>query len=138
MSPDVALLRSSFNLVIEREPELTRVFYDILFERYPQARPLFRRNTPAMQQRMLAQALGAVVEHLEDGPWLVETLGKMGARHEAYGVTREMYGWVGDALLATLARAAGPDWTPDLAAAWAAAYGAITGLMQQGAAAKAA
>ena len=36
---------------------------------------------------------------------------------------------------ATLAEVAGKDWTPKLEAAWTEAYGAIAGLMKQGAAA---
>lgn len=133
MSLNVELLTSSFELVIERQPQLTTRFYEILFERYPQAKPLFGRNSGPTQARMLGEALAAVVEHLEDAPWLAENLGALGARHVDYGVTDEMYGWVGDALLATLAEAAGDDWSPALAQAWADAYGAIAGLMQSGA-----
>jgi len=44
-----------------------------------------------------------------------------------------MYGWVGECLLATLAEVAGSDWTDELHASWAAAYGAIAGLMIAGA-----
>jgi hemoglobin-like flavoprotein len=61
----------------------------------------------------------------------------MGAKHVDYGVTTEMYGWVGESLLATLAEVAGADWTPPLAIAWTEAYGAIAGLMQMGAAERA-
>lgn len=133
MSLNVPLLRSSFDLVLEREPALTVRFYEILFERYPQARPMFSRNEPAKQQEMLAKALAAVVDHLEDAPWLESTLGAMGAKHIDYGVTEEMYGWVGDSLLRTLAEVAGDAWTPELESAWAAAYGAIRDLMLAGA-----
>lgn len=133
MSLNVPLLRSSFDLVLEREPALTVRFYEILFERYPQARPMFSRNEPAKQQEMLAKALAAVVDHLEDAPWLESTLGAMGAKHIDYGVTEEMYGWVGDALLRTLGEVAGDAWTPELESAWAAAYGAIRDLMLAGA-----
>jgi hemoglobin-like flavoprotein len=134
MGLNVELLRSSFDLVIERQPDVTRRFYEILFTRYPQAKPLFGRRSEVEQQKMLAQALVAVLEHLEDGPWLTDTLTNMGEKHVSYGVTNEMYGWVGASLLATLAEVAGDAWTPELAAAWTEAYGAIAGLMQQGAA----
>jgi hemoglobin-like flavoprotein len=83
---------------------------------------------------MLTEALVAVLDHLEDAPWLESELQSLGAKHLDYGVTPEMYGWVGDALLRTLAEAAGSAWTPELQAAWAEAYGAIAGLMQRGAA----
>jgi hemoglobin-like flavoprotein len=134
MALNVALLRSSFELVIDRQPQLTHRFYEILFERYPQAKPLFRRNAPAQQEKMLNDALVAVLDHLEDAPWLSATLKALGAKHVGYGVTDEMYGWVGASLIATLAEAGGPYWTPDLAKAWTEAYGAISGLMQAGAA----
>jgi hemoglobin-like flavoprotein len=138
MGLNVALLRSSFDLVLEREPHLTVRFYDNLFARYPQARPLFHRSPRATQEKMLADALVSVIDHLEDAPWLVEKLGAIGIKHAEYGVTAEMYPWVGDALVATLADVAGPDWNAELASEWGAAYGAITSMMLSGAQAAAA
>jgi hypothetical protein len=38
--------------------------------------------------------------------------------------------WVGASLPETLASVAGDDWTPELAAQWTEAYGAIAQLMQ--------
>jgi len=133
MALDVTLLRSSFQTVLDRNPAITARFYEILFERYPQAKPLFKPGNQKRQEQMLAEALVAVVDHLEDGPWLEETLGALGAKHVGYGVTAEMYDWVGDSLLRALGEAAGSDWSPDLARAWGDAYGAIAGLMLRGA-----
>jgi hemoglobin-like flavoprotein len=134
MSLNVPLLRSSFALVLERKPDLTDRFYEILFEQHPEAKPLFGRNSARAQSDMLATALVAVVDHLEDATWLTETLGALGTRHQGYGVTAEMYGWVGGALLTTLAEVGGEDWTPELAGAWTDAFGAIASLMQRPAA----
>src|SRR5262252_2599132 len=137
METDVALdselLRTSFDLVLENQPELTPRFYEILFERYPQVEPLFGRNTRANQAQMLQRALVAVMEHIEDTQWLSETLSALGKKHVDYRVSEEMYDWVGASLLATLAEAAGPAWTPRVAAAWTEAYGAIASLMKAGA-----
>lgn len=133
MSLDVALLRSSFDLLVARQPQITPRFYEILFSKYPQAKPLFGRNSGPAQAEMLQQALVSVLEHLEDASWLSHNLGALGAKHVSYGVSEEMYGWVGDSLLTTLAEIAGADWSPQLASAWTTAYGAIAGLMQQGA-----
>jgi hemoglobin-like flavoprotein len=130
---DSEILRSSFDFVVSREPELTLRFYEILFARYPQAQPLFGRNSRANQAQMLQGALMAVMDHLEDANWLQSTLTAMGKKHVDYGVTDEMYDWVGSSLLATLAEIAGPAWTPKLEAAWTDAYGAIAGLMKAGA-----
>ena len=132
MALDAALLRSSFALVVERQPALTHRFYEVLFARYPQARPLFGKDT-RRQEEMLQGALVAVVDHLDDAAWLQQTLAGLGAKHVDYGVTAEMYGWVGESLLATLAEVAAEAWTPALERAWTDAYGAIVELMLAGA-----
>lgn len=134
MSLNVNLLRSSFELVVENSPTITTRFYEIFFERYPQVRPMFSTRSSDQQAKMLTQALVAVVDHLEDAPWLQQTLGAMGQKHVGYGVKDEMYNWVGECLLAALAEAAGAAWTDEVAQAWTDAYGAITSLMLAGAA----
>lgn len=134
MSLDATVLRQSLELVASREPQITKRFYEIFFARYPVVVPLFSRNAPERQQKMLQDAIVAVVDHVEDATWLTETLTAIGAKHVDYGVTDEMYPWVGECLLATLAEIAGPEWTPEVAKAWTDAYGAISGLMIRGAA----
>jgi len=130
MALNVPVLRSTFDLVVERQPQVVHRFYEILFSRYPQAMPLFGRNSAAAQEKMLTDALVAVLDHLDDAPWLQSTLSGLGAKHKGYGVTDEMYDWVGASLLAALAEAAGGDWSREAEVAWTDAYGAIAGLMK--------
>jgi hemoglobin-like flavoprotein len=125
-------LRASFQLVVEKEPLVFERFYDILFARRPTVRRLFRSHGRTAQAEMLTRALVSVLDRLEDAAWLEETLGGLGSKHVAYGVTDEMYEWVGEALLATLEEVAGPDWTPDVAADWSEVYGEIAALMKKG------
>lgn len=132
MSLNAPLLRASLEIVVARQPEITPRFYEILFERYPQVKPLFGRNSSANQARMLQDAIVAVVDHVEDAEWLTTTLHAMGRKHVDYGVTEAMYAYVGDSLLATLAEHAGEAWTPDVATAWTDAYTAISSLMIAG------
>jgi hemoglobin-like flavoprotein len=133
MSLNTQLLRTSFELVVERAPDLTHRFYAVLFERYPQTQAMFSPSRRGQQENMLTQALVAVMDHLDDAPWLVNTLRALGARHVNYGVTDEMYGWVAESLLITLEEVAGAEWSPELANAWTEALTAIAGLMQAGA-----
>lgn len=133
MSLDVEALRGSFELVVERAPDVVHRFYGILFSRYPQVRPMFARNSAEQQEKMLTQALAAVIEHLEDAPWLETQLQAMGAKHVGYGVSDDMYAWVGECLVAALKDAAGDAWTPRIETAWTDAFGAISGLMIAGA-----
>jgi len=133
MALNPQILTDTLPLVLARSPNLTGRFYEILFERYPAAAPLFRMDRLKAQEKMLADAIGAVVAHVEDAGWLVGTLKAMGARHLRYGVTEEMYGWVADSLLSAMAEAAGDDWTDEVRDAWTTALGAVAGLMQEGA-----
>jgi hemoglobin-like flavoprotein len=133
MSLDVEALRGSFHLVVERDPNVVHRFYEILFDRYPASRALFSRNTSRHQEEMLTGALVAVIEHLEDAGWLKQQLAALGAKHIEYGVQDHMYPWVGECLVATLKEVAGPEWTPRIEQAWLAAFGAISGLMIDGA-----
>lgn len=129
MALNPSLLRSSFELVTAREPNIVSRFYEIFFERYPQVKPLFKRGNAETQHQKLGAALGAVLEHLEDPNWLTEQLGAMGRRHDGYGVTDDMYPWVGECLIAAMQEAAGDEWTADMTVAWSDAYGAIVSLM---------
>src|SRR5512140_1386448 len=108
MGLNIILLRESFELVATANPAVVTRFYEILFERYPQTRQMFPTDGMAQQAEMLTGALVAVLDHLEDAPWLKDTLGALGAKHVGYGVTREMYDWVGACLIAALAETAGP------------------------------
>lgn len=134
MALNETLLRESLDAAVEREGLVTRRFYELLFARYPQVEPLFGKNAPEIQQKMLQEALVAVLDHLDDGEWLTETLGTMGVVHARdYQVTAEMYPMVGECLVAALSEAAGETWTPAHAEAWGEAFGAVSSLMLAGA-----
>lgn len=123
------MLRDSFALVKPHGSDLTGLFYKLLFERYPQVRPLFSKVDLAEQRKKLLAALALVVANADKPAVLAPVLAEMGARHVGYGAEEGHYPAVGECLLAALAQIAGPAWTPDLEAAWAEAYGAVTQLM---------
>lgn len=133
MSDAATLLRESVAVAAAREPIITKRFYEIFHSRYPVVVPLFSRNSREKQQEMLQGALLAVLDHLDDAAWLESTLGAIGAGHVAYGVTDEMYPWVGECLIAALADLNGDQWTRAHEEAWANAYGALMGMALAGA-----
>lgn len=128
---DKALLQRSLALVDDGDTGLTVRFYEILFERYPEVRPMFGSDTTP-QARMLREAIIAVLGHLDDAAWLADTLGVLGARHAGYGVSEPMYDAVAECLLAAMSERGGQDWTPQMSAAWTEALGAVSGLMLAG------
>lgn len=131
---DKELMYESIGWAAEREPVITRRFYEILFARYPQVQPLFGKNARDAQAKMLQDAVLMALDHLDDAQWLTETIGAVGAKHLSYGVTDEMYPMVGECLVATLAEHCGERWTKSHEDAWVRTWGALQGLALAGAA----
>lgn len=119
---DLELLRATLELTLASDDTFPARFYEILLGRHPELAPMFHRNSRGAQGKMFAQKLVALVDHLGDPGWLARELGALAASHAGYGVTAEMYPWVGDALVATLGEACGPDWTAAAERAWRDAY----------------
>jgi hemoglobin-like flavoprotein len=134
---DVHLLRSSFDIILARavdakgESNLAWRIYDRFFGQYPDARRLFNKSL-AVQERMLAEAFLAVIEHLEDADWLTVVLGSLGKQHHAWHVTPKMYGWVKASILWVFRDVMGTDWTDEMENQWNAALSAVNNLMLAG------
>jgi hemoglobin-like flavoprotein len=119
---DTSLLRDTLERTLAHDDTFPQRFYERLLDAHPELRPMFHRNSPGAQNKMFAQKLTALVDHLGEPAWLDRELPALAASHASYGVTTEMYGWVGDALIATVAEACGDEWTPAAERAWREAY----------------
>jgi nitric oxide dioxygenase len=129
MTPEqVVLVQQSFAQVAPIADKAAEIFYDRLFEVAPAVKPLFSGDM-AEQRRKLMATLAAVVGGLSDLPSVLPTASALAKRHVGYGARPEHYPVVGDALLWTLARGLGPQWTPEVSAAWTAAYATLSGFM---------
>lgn len=127
-----ALLEESLELALVRDPDFPRLFYEILFRDYPSTQGLFKKNSMNVQRTMLSKTLMAAVDHIDDSTWLDENLRPMGADHQRYGVTPEMYDWMNVALKAALAETCGKEWTAEHAVAWDDALGRLVTAMRAG------
>ena len=119
------ILRDTLEITLAKDDSFPQRFYNILFSAHPQLRPMFHRSSPAAQNKMFAQKLAAIVDHVDDPAWLDRELVLLASKHAGYGVTREMYAWVGEALIETLRAACGDTWTDEAESAWRTAYGSI-------------
>jgi len=109
------------------------MFYARLFELDPSLRPLFKGDM-AEQGRKLMVMLAVAVRGLDRLDELVPAVEKLGARHATYGVTDAHYDTVAAALLWTLDKGLGADFTPEVRDAWVAVYTTLATTMQSGAA----
>lgn len=137
MTPEnIALVKTSWQQVLPIQKAAAELFYGRLFELDPSLRPLFRGDMTE-QGRKLMTMINMVVMGLDRlGPMLgaIEDLGR---RHVAYGVTDAHYDTVGSALLWTLGKGLGEQFTPAVQAAWAQAYDTLASAMKQAATAAA-
>lgn len=132
-SEQINLVQTSFKEVRPIAPAAAALFYTRLFELDPQLRRLFSSDL-ANQGRMLMSMLGAAVNGLTNLEGIVPVVRELGARHVGYGVKDAHYATVGTALLWTLEQGLGDKFTPAVRDAWTAAYGLLSGVMQEGAA----
>ena len=126
-----ALVRSSWPALAERAGELAATFYHRLFEIDGSAAQLFADVDMSAQEAKLMRALTTVVAALDDPGDLLESLGGLAKRHAGYGVELRHFDSVGDALLWAIADTLGPRFTPELRAAWGAAYALIASVMKR-------
>jgi hemoglobin-like flavoprotein len=121
----IKLLRDTLELTLAKDDSFPQRFYDRLFATHPEVKPMFHRSSPGAQNKMFAQKLTTIVDHIDDKEWLQRELGTLAAKHTSYGVKPEMYAWVGDALIATLREACAEEWSSEAEAAWSAAYDSL-------------
>ncbi|MGW5733113.1 MULTISPECIES: globin domain-containing protein [Streptomyces] len=115
------LIRRSLAVVEPQAQELTVYFYTILFVRHPGVRELFPENMDVQRDRLL-RALLRIVDLVDSPENLARFCSRLGRDHRKFGALAGHYAAVGECLLATLARYAGPAWTPEIARAWQRAY----------------
>ncbi|UJX48098.1 globin family protein [Xanthobacter sp. YC-JY1] len=129
MTPSqIELIQDSFRKVVPIADTAAALFYGRLFEIVPEVKPLFKGDM-SLQGAKLMATLGLVVAGLNDLSKIVPAAESLARKHVAYGVKDEHYAPVGAALIWTLERGLGPDFTPETKDAWVEAYGILSSVM---------
>ncbi len=129
MTPEqVKAIQESFKKVAPISEQAAALFYGRLFEIAPAVKPLFRGDMTEQGRKLMA-TLAVVVSGLSNLEGILPAASALAKRHVGYGVKAADYTPVGAALLWTLERGLGDAWTPDLAAAWGAAYTVLSEYM---------
>lgn len=131
-SHEISLVKNSFQKVAPISEQAAAIFYARLFELDPSLRALFHGDM-ADQGRKLMQMLSLAVNGLERLEVLAPVVRQLGMRHANYHVRDEHYDTVGEALLWTLGKGLGPDFTSEMQAAWARTYWLLAETMKAGA-----
>jgi len=134
MNPEsIALVQASWKKVVPIAEQAAAMFYAKLFELDPSLKALFKSDLKA-QGRKLTSMLNTAVVNLANLGSILPAVEDLGRRHVGYGVEPAHYETVGTALIATLEKGLGAEFTPDVRAAWIEAYTALATVMQTAAA----
>lgn len=124
----VADVQRTWELCVPIADTAADLFYAKLFELDPSLRALFPSDLKEQKKKLMTMITTAV-RSLKDLGALVPVVQALGKRHVAYKVKDKDYTTVGAALLDTLEKGLGKEWTPPVKEAWIAVYGVLSSVM---------
>jgi hemoglobin-like flavoprotein len=124
------LVQNTWEKVLPKSESAATLFYGRLFDLDPSTRPLFTHTNMPDQRKKLMYLIGTVVNGLNMLDQLIPAVSNLGRRHLAYGVKDEHYSSVGGALIWTLERGLGADFTPEVKEAWTTLYNLLADTMK--------
>jgi len=124
----IELVKKTWSQVSGDPDAVAALFYDRLFQIAPEARPLFPESMEE-QGAKLMQMLATAIANLDRLGEVRPALTALAVRHLDYGTLPEHYPIVGQALLDTLDRGLGEDFTPEVRAAWSEIYEKLSSIM---------
>jgi hemoglobin-like flavoprotein len=129
MKPDtLQLLQASFLRLASDRTSSSRLFYDRLFELSPGLRCLFKVDLIAQQQKLMT-SLVQIMRSVEQPAALAASIDGLAQRHLAYGARPEHLETFNQALLWTLEKQLGADFTDEMREAWQDTYAKVARLM---------
>ncbi len=129
---DVDLLEKTFEALVPSGEKIVKRFYQELFKRYPDVKPMFGSTSISAQQKKLLAALKLVISSLRKPQALESALMDLGSKHENYGAIAEHYDAVAETMLDVLEEFAGDLWTLEVHDAWSDALNLVAQTMLKG------
>ncbi len=118
---DPRLIKESWTVVEPVADKVAGYFYARLFIENPEVRDMFPPYMDVQRGRLLG-AIVRIVQGIDRPEFLANFLEQLGRDHRKFGAKPAHYEAVGRALVSALKRYAGEAWTPQVEAAWVAAY----------------
>lgn len=125
----ITLVQDSFEKVLPMADAAASLFYARLFDLDPKLESLFKGDITE-QGRKLMQMIGVAVKSLDRLEQIMPAVEALGARHVGYGVRDKDYDTVGRALIWTLRKGLGDDFTSQVESAWVEVYSTLAGAMK--------
>ena len=132
MKPEqIKLVKKTWKILMGINPTIIGdAFYSKLFTDHPAIRKLFPSDMN-QQYIKLVDMLTSIIMNLDHLESVSEEIIAMSNRHTGYGVKPAHYEMVGSALLWTLQKGLGAEWSNDIENAWIACYQSLADTMIQ-------
>lgn len=123
-------IEASLELLGERG-DPTDAIYARLFERHPQMKPYFWRDTNgAIKGEMLSRTFEAILDFVGPRRYADHMIGTEIITHEGYDVPRDVFATFFEVVRDTAREIFGADWTPAFETAWRDLLAEIDGFVQ--------
>lgn len=122
------VVKNSVPVLAEHGETVTKRFYEILFQRYPELKNLFNMSHQAAggnQPKALANAVFAFARYCETPEVLGPMVNRIAHKHTSLAVKAEHYPIVGECLLAALGDVLGLEPDHEIIVEWGNAFGAL-------------
>ncbi len=125
----IAIVKSTWAIVASLDTEAVGgLFYNRLFEIAPEVKGMFRSPMPE-QSKKLFTMIGYVISKLDKLEDIMDEVAKLAKRHVQYGAKAAHYQVVAEALLWTLEKGLGNEWTEEVKESWVLCYTTLAGAM---------
>ena len=124
----IELVESTWKQVLPIKEKAAELFYNKLFDLDPEVKHLFKTDLK-VQGGKLMQTINFAVESARNLGDAVPAVQELGLKHVGYGVEKEHYNTVAEALLWTLGQGLGEVFTDEVKQAWTVFYTSIANVM---------
>ena len=123
----IEIVKSTVPALKEHGLEITKTFYNNMFENNPEVKGLFNmdRQASGEQPKALAMTILAAAQNIDNLEVLLPAVKKIGEKHCNVQVKEEHYPIVGANLLVAIKEVLGDAATDDIIDAWGKAYEVI-------------
>lgn len=120
-------IRFSWGFMLEDGGSKMMQFYEILFDRVPEARALFS-DIPAQAQK-LSKTVGYVVSNIDNIESIKPAIEDLGRIHQRLNIERSYYPHVREALIETVKITMGDEYREHIGQSWRTALNVLSEIM---------
>lgn len=125
----IEILEETFAKLADHGGALVEKFYNELFSRYPDVKPMFANVDQKEQEKKLLSGLALVINNIRKPEVLGPALTNLGKNHQKYGAVAEHYPAVAETMLDVMEEFAGELWTDEVKQAWSNALNTVATAM---------